>query len=201
MQEKQPMVAEQKMKINYLVWPIALLVVLFLMGCSQATNLDEPPEVLYGQDVCDECGMIINEERFAASYVTKSEEIRRFDDVGGMLLYDQKHQEDVHAYWVHDFDTEDWIDAQEAVFVLDDGLITPMGWGLAPFATQEQAEAYVAENGGVIADFATLQQEIADGNIDPTTLSTHEHEDNMEDDMEMEEGMDHDDMDMDSDEE
>lgn len=165
-----------------------LLIAFFLMGCSSSTNLDEPPEILYGQDVCEECGMIINEERFAASYVTESEEIRRFDDVGGMLLYDQKHQEDVRVYWVHDFDTEEWIDAKDAVFVLDEGLITPMGWGLAPFATQEQAETYMAENGGVIADFVTLQQEIADGNIDPTTLSTHQHED----DIEMEEEMDHD---------
>ena len=83
------------------------------MGCSQSTNLDEPPEIIYGQDVCDECSMIINEERFAASYVTKSGEVRRFDDIGGMLLYDQKHQEDVHVYWVHDLDTKEWINVQK----------------------------------------------------------------------------------------
>jgi len=165
---------------------ILLLMALFIVGCSPSTNLDEPPEVLYGQDVCEECGMIINEERFAASYVTESETVRRFDDVGGMLLYDQKHQEDVALYWVHDLDTEDWIDAKEAFFVLDEGLITPMGWGLAPFSTQEQAENYMAENGGVMSDFATLLQEIADGDIDPTTLSAHDHEVGHEDGMEME---------------
>ncbi len=175
----------QGMKIPRYFLLFTLLVVLFLMSCSQASNLDEPPEILYGQDVCDECGMLVSEERFAASYVTESEEVRRFDDVGGMLLYDQKHQEDVRLYWVHDFDTEEWIDAKEAVFVLDDGLITPMGWGLAPFATQEQAEAYMAETGGIMADFVTLQQEIADGNIDPTTLSTHDHEHEMEHEEEM----------------
>ena len=47
-------------------------------------------------------------------------------------------------------------------------LVTPMGWGLAAFATQEQAEYYVSENGGVIADFVVLQHEIADGKLDPT---------------------------------
>lgn len=161
-----------------LLW-LSLLAAFLLVSCSQAANLDEPPEILYGEDVCDECGMIINEERFAAAYVTEKGEIRRFDDVGGMLLYDQKHQDDVHAYWVHDFDSGAWIDAQEAVIVLDEGLLTPMGWSLAPFATQEQAETYVSENGGIIADFVMLQQEIADGKLDPTILSTLQQEDEM----------------------
>ncbi len=158
------------------------LIAIFLMGCSPSANPDKPPEILYGQDVCQECGMIINEERFAASYVTESDVVRRFDDVGGMLLYDHKHQEDVRHYWVHDLDTEGWIDAKEAVFVLDEGLITPMGWGLAPFSTQKQAENYMVENGGIITTFAMLQQEVADGTLDPTTLSTpqYESEDEME---------------------
>ena len=169
-----------------------LLATLFFAGCSQSANLDEPPEIIYGQDVCDECSMIINEERYAASYVTKTGDVRRFDDIGGMLMYDHKHQEDVHFYWVHDLDTKAWANAKEAYFVLSDDLITPMGWGVAAFATQAQADDYVAENSGVIADFATLQQEIADGTLDPTTLSTHQHEDSMEDgSMEMEGEADH----------
>ncbi|MCP5098185.1 MAG: hypothetical protein GY943_21765 [Chloroflexi bacterium] len=163
-----------------------LFIGLFLIGCSQSTDQDAPPEILYGQDTCDECSMIINEERFAASYVTKLGDVRRFDDIGGMLLYDQKHQEDVHFYWVHDIDTKEWVNAKDAAFVLNDGLVTPMGWGVAAFATVEQADAYVSENGGVIADFVVLQHEIADGKLDPTTLTTHQHEHEME----MEEGMD-----------
>lgn len=183
----QPMVTGRRMKISAYCSLLIALFLIGLMGCSQSTNLDEPPEIIYGQDVCDECGMILNEERFAASYVTKSGEVRRFDDVGGMLLYDQKHQEDVHIYWVHDLDTKEWINAKEAVFVLDDALITPMGWGLAPFATQEQADTYISENGGVVADFVVLQHEIADGKLDPAALTTHQHAHEME----MEEGMDH----------
>ncbi len=167
---------KQGQRIYRYLWLTLLLLPLLLIGCGQSVDLDEPPEILYGQDVCDECSMIINEDRFATSYVTESGEIRRFDDAGGMLFYDQKHQEDVRIYWVHDFETKEWIDAEKAVFVLDDDLFTPMGWGLAPFATQKQAEKYISENGGVIADFATLQREIADGNLDPTTLSTSQHD-------------------------
>ena len=58
--------------------------------------------------------MIINEARFAASYVTVAGEVRRFDDIGNMLLYDYKHQEEVHVYWVHDFNTEEWMTCGES---------------------------------------------------------------------------------------
>ena len=39
-----------------------LVLLLLLAGCGQAVNTDEPPKIVYGQDVCDRCGMIINEE-------------------------------------------------------------------------------------------------------------------------------------------
>ena len=180
----------QRIKVHHFLFVLLslLFVTFFLMSCRPSANLDEPPEIIYGQDVCDECSMIINEERFAASYITKSGDIRRFDDMGGMLLYDQKHQEDVHIYWVHDLDTQAWLNANGAHFVLSDELVTPMGWGVAAFATQERADAFMAENGGVMADFAMLQQEIADGNLDPTTLSTHQHEDELEMEHDMDSG-------------
>ena len=164
-----------------------LVTALFLVACGSAPNLDEPPEILYGQDACEECSMIINEARFAASYVTTDGEVRRFDDIGNMLLYAHKHQEDVHIYWVHDFNSEEWIDAQKAAIVLNPDLITPMAWSLAAFASEDDAEAYVAEFGGAISSLAALQQEVADGAIEPTLLHSHMHEqdDSMESEMEM----------------
>jgi copper chaperone NosL len=162
-----------------------LFIALFIIGCSKSANLDEPPEILYGQDVCDQCNMIINEERFAAAYTTEAGEVRRFDDIGGMLVYDHKHQEKVHIFWVHDLNSAEWINVSEAHFVVSDELMTPMGWGVAAFASQEQAATYVAANGGVLADFGTLQQAIADGTLDPTTLSNHQHESGMEMDHDM----------------
>ena len=31
---------------------------------------NDPPEIIFGQDVCSECNMIINEANFAAAYWT-----------------------------------------------------------------------------------------------------------------------------------
>jgi copper chaperone NosL len=171
--------------------PIIGLLLLILTACGAETDLDAPPEILYGQDPCDQCSMIINEARFATSYVTTSGEVRRFDDLGGMLVYDQQHQEKVHIYWVHDFNNEEWLNAANASIVHSPELTTPMAWGLAAFANQADAEQFAADNGGTITTLAALQQEIASGALDPATLSSHIHthdmDENMDHDMEMKE--------------
>lgn len=170
------MKARHQLLIRYL-WLILFLIV----GCSQEIDLDGPPEIIYGQDICDECGMIINEQRFAASYTTDSGEVRRFDDIGGMLLHNHETNEIVHIYWVHDFKTEEWIDASQAMFVVNRGLTTPMGWGVAAFAHMNDAEAYVAEHGGAMASFTELQEEIKMGTLDPEAFfdGQQEHDHNM----------------------
>jgi copper chaperone NosL len=170
-------------KLNLLILATALL----LAACGSALNLAEPPEIVYGQDVCDECGMIINEARFAASYVTTTGEVRRFDDIGNMLLYVHKHREAVHVYWVHDFNSEEWINAEKATLVLNPDLVTPMAWSLAAFATEADAEAYVTRFGGTISNFAELQHEVAIGAIEPALLRSHvhAHNDSLEPEMEM----------------
>lgn len=160
------------MKINWGSLFIGLLLFV-LAACAAETDLSKPPEILYGQDPCDQCGMIINEPRFAASYTTVSGDVRRFDDLGGMLVYDQQHNENVHIYWVHDFNNEEWIDAATASIVHSPDLITPMAWGLAAFTNQEEAEQFAAKHNGSVTTFAALQEGIASGALNPGTLSIH----------------------------
>ncbi|MBE2224064.1 MAG: nitrous oxide reductase accessory protein NosL [Anaerolineae bacterium] len=151
------------------------LFLLILAACGSKTDLNAPPEILYGQDPCDQCSMIINEPRFAASYVTTSGDVRRFDDLGGMLVYDQQHQEKVHIYWAHDFNTEEWLNAADASIVHSPELASPMAWGLAAFTNQADAEQFAADNNGIVTTFAALQQEIASGALDPAALSNQIH--------------------------
>lgn len=115
---------------------------LILAACGPSADVETPPEIVYGQDVCDRCGMIINEETFAAAYWTEEGEARRFDDIGGMIAYITEKSENIASYWVHDFGTGEWIRAEEAHFVLADDLMTPMGFGIAAFIDNEQARAF-----------------------------------------------------------
>jgi copper chaperone NosL len=130
-----------------------LLLALLLAACGPKITADEPPEIAYGQDLCDHCGMIIDESRFAASYVTPTGEVRRFDTISDMLAYHQEAQEEVFVFWVHDYHTETWLKADEAFFVQSDNIVTPMGIGLVATADRGQADALVTEFGGTVMAF------------------------------------------------
>ncbi|MEZ4676418.1 MAG: hypothetical protein R2932_19510 [Caldilineaceae bacterium] len=74
------------------------ILLIVLVACGGATvTPDMPPEILYGEDVCDQCNMIISDERFAAGLVVELEpgefEHRIFDDIGDLLAYEKAHGE------------------------------------------------------------------------------------------------------------
>ena len=127
-----------------------------LMACQTSLSLEDPPHIYYGEDVCDQCGMIITEERYAAAYVTKDGTIRRFDDIGGMVLYDQEHSEEVLAYWVHDFISEEWVNAKNATYVINKETTTPMSYGIIAFKNAQNAASEALQQKGVVMNFVNL---------------------------------------------
>lgn len=80
-------------KRAFLFLLLAMLVAA-LGACGGAESYDKPPEILYGQDVCSNCNMIISEENYASAYWTTNGEARRFDDMGEMLAYMQSNPEE-----------------------------------------------------------------------------------------------------------
>jgi copper chaperone NosL len=139
---------------------------LLLAACSAALVEPAAPEIHYGEDMCSDCGMIINEPRFAASYAAEQGEGAYqtfiFDDIGDMLHHMQQNLTLTGAgWWVHDYESEEWIDATTAWFVVGEGIKTPMGHGLAAFAAQAEAEALAAEVGGKVLDWDKVRVEHA----------------------------------------
>jgi copper chaperone NosL len=139
---------------------------IFLAACGGKANVNEPPEIVYGQDVCSRCNMIINEERHAAAYWTVDGEARLFDDTGGMFVYQQETGEEVASYWVHDLQTGDWLRAEEAYFVYDPSQVTPMGFGLLALADEAAARSLAyGQNGAMVMNFDGLSGRLADGSL------------------------------------
>jgi len=99
--------------------------------------------------------MIINEARYAAAYVTEDGQAHLFDDIGGMLAHNAEVADDVVVFWVHDFESEEWLGAEEAHYVKGD-LMTPMGFGLIAFDGRDRAEAWASEQGGMVMTFDEL---------------------------------------------
>jgi nitrous oxide reductase accessory protein NosL len=138
---------------------------LVLAGCGEG-EVAGPPDLRLGFDECAECGMIISEDRFSAGAIVLREGRREhalFDDIGCLLDFQSHRAGDspVVAAFVHDHDTRAWLDAPAAVFLYADRetLPTPMGSGIAAFASRESAERRRDEvRGGNILPFDAMPQ-------------------------------------------
>jgi len=126
---------------------------LLAAGCGKGDDIG-PPDIHFGQDTCHACGMIIEDDRYAAAVVTVTAdgavERQVFDDAGEMLeSQPPSGARDVRRY-VRDAATRQWVDAARATFVRARGLQTPMGSGIAAYADPASAHAAVDAHGGDI---------------------------------------------------
>ncbi len=138
----------RKLLLN-VVWILAAFGL--LAACAPKAIEIKPPEIAYGRDMCDRCGMIISEPRFASAIQLENGESLKFDDAGEMFAYYAANPDlKILAWWVHDFPSETWIDGKEAFYVQSKTLSTPMGSGIACFKEKAEAEKFAAERGGKV---------------------------------------------------
>lgn len=159
---------------------LAVLTIL-LAACGGATAAG-PPEINYGRDICIECGMIIEDPRFAATYRLDDGTEKIFDDLGGLIIKGREtgDLESGATVWVSDFDDEVLIESETAFYVPTMGVASPMGHGILAFSEESRALATAEDLGGEVITWETvLELPVMDG------LVGHHHSD-------MDEGMDHD---------
>ena len=140
---------------------LAIAIGLTLAACSQQPKLDEPPKIQLGIDACNECYMLINEEKYASAYVTTDGQIRVFDDIGCMLKHLEKTGETPLHMWVHHFLDARWLESDSAVFLKSPALETPMGYGIIAVGKPEQADSLKGVLQGDIMPFAELQKSLS----------------------------------------
>lgn len=103
------------------------------------------PTIRYGEEMCTYCGMSIDDARFASAWRASGPE-RHFDDIGCMVSASHRDQPagDVQFY-VHDYQTEAWLDATAATFVVSRSIKTPMAYGVAAVARPEEVQAFAQQ--------------------------------------------------------
>jgi copper chaperone NosL len=125
---------------------------LWLAGCGAPKF--EPVEIAV-EDMCALCKMAISEKQYAAEFISRDGDAFKFDDIGCMANYvAEKKVEDVAAYYVVDFDSKQWLKAEEANFVASPNFHTPMSGGIVAFRDRSRAEASAAANQGRLISFA-----------------------------------------------
>tara|TARA_B100000959_G_C14985767_1_gene625511 strand:+ start:920 stop:1450 length:531 start_codon:yes stop_codon:yes gene_type:complete len=144
---------------------VVITIVIF-HGCQSELNIHEAPEIYYGEDTCMECSMIISDPHFAAAYINNKNEIKKFDDIGGMFISYFKNSDTVIKFWVHDYQTGTWINANEAHFLINNNIITPMGHGVIAFYNYDEALLFVDYANPIIkniTDILELSKKYKDG--------------------------------------
>jgi hypothetical protein len=144
---------------------VLVLISIVLTGCGgdDESRLD-PPDVEYGVDMA-EMGMPVVDPRYTAAILPAGEdEWILFDDVGEFLKYiTTRDGMSYDAMWVHDFNDESWVKAEEAWYLESPELTSsPMGWGVATFKDEESALAAQEELGGDLYDWESVRGEAWD---------------------------------------
>ncbi|MCA9280235.1 MAG: nitrous oxide reductase accessory protein NosL [Phycisphaeraceae bacterium] len=158
------------MKTTHLLCGVALLAT--IPGCDRTDTLG-PPQILIGDSMCAECGMIISDERYATATLypsSRGTDAMLFDDFNCQRQYETAHIERVPSKrWSHDYATLEWFETENAYFALSEQLRTPMGSGVAAFASKESAIQFAQSINGVVQVFNEIWNVPSEG-----TSSNHD---------------------------
>jgi copper chaperone NosL len=150
--------------LTFLIAGLGILLLIasfYLVACQQEIIAPKEPEIAYGRDQCDECGMIISEERFASALQLRNGKYRKFDDTGEMIKYQINHSDaEILAWWVHDYESLEWIRGEKAYFVKSPSMQTPMGTGILAFKTMDGADQFVANHNGTVYSLDEIRTQV-----------------------------------------
>lgn len=141
-------------------WKMAIISLfgmgLLLMGCGKEEA--QPVAIQEGVDKCDVCHMMVANDHNATQILLNDGRALKFDDIGCMNEWaHQNGVEHVHTQFVRDYNTEEWLKAEDASFVYDASFSTPMGYGIHSFKDKSTAEKFVQEQGkGTLMTYADL---------------------------------------------
>lgn len=116
---------------------------------TESATLDyEPADIDPDLDVCEICAMAVADDQYATQIVLTDDKALKFDDLGCLYQWiEENGKDDIGAAFVRDFNTEDWIVLEDATYVFDEDIETPMAYGVISFKNSEDAESYIEEHG------------------------------------------------------
>ena len=135
---------------------IVLFVTIFFVmnSCSKS-----PKKIDYGNDGCHFCKMTIVDKIHGSELITDKGKVFKFDATECMINYIQENKDlsigNLHSNY-YEAPTE-FVNVQEATFLISEKLPSPMGAYLTAFKTSESAEKVLTEKGGQLFTWETLK--------------------------------------------
>lgn len=171
---------------------VVVISVLMLMVAACGQEEYEPEAINEETDTCVVCNMAIEDGPFATQIITKDGQSLKFDDIGCMNEWKVENGTDtIGAAFVRDYHTLQWLPEEKAYYVYDASFRTPMAYGIVSFENEEDAKAYIEEQGsGELMTAEDLKEHTWERNREMMGHE-HSHDGEMEGDMSHDEMMDH----------
>ena len=140
------------MKVQNNLLNIFRVVIVLLTMPTLASCGSEPEPIKYGHDECEFCRMQITDNKYGAELVTDKGKIYKFDSIECMIefsLVKNTLGDTNNKLLITDFDNPDnFIDARNSVYVMNDKFRSPMGLNVTAFNGEERVQKFISENGG-----------------------------------------------------
>lgn len=95
-------------------------------------------------DVCAICAMALADNQHATQIVLKNDRVLTFDDLGCLYQWiEDNGEEDIGAKYVRDFHSQEWLLMDQATYVFDEHIETPMAYGVISFKDADEAKIHI----------------------------------------------------------
>ncbi|GFZ87058.1 lipoprotein [Compostibacillus humi] len=132
---------------KYFLGFIVLISVLLLAACGQEEAYEAEP-IDEEVDTCAVCNMMVPDNQHATQIILADGKVLKFDDIGCMANWNEENSdEEIGAEFVRDYHTEEWFETEDATFVYDQQIMTPMAYNVISFQNEEDAQSFIEEEG------------------------------------------------------
>lgn len=167
--------SSKKIGIGKLGWilVVAMTVMLLLTGCG-ANDKPAAAAINPEADVCAHCNMAVPDNEHATQMILADGTVLKFDDIGCLIKHQDENELDIAVSYVRDANTKEWIELEQATFLYDETIQTPMGYGILSFKDKAAAEAKQKEYpNGVIMGIADLKNHHWKRNMEHMKMNGH----------------------------
>jgi len=85
---------------------------------------------------CSDCNMDVEDLNYAAEIITNNGNTYFFDDIGCVVLWSQKHKQEIAKMFTQTLDTHKWIEVKKAWYSRISP--SPMGYGFAAIENKKE---------------------------------------------------------------
>ncbi|SEM50727.1 copper chaperone NosL [Mesobacillus persicus] len=122
------------------------IIILLLAACGN--DEVQPVDINEATDTCEVCNMQVANDQHATQIVLENGKSMVFDDVGCMYEWISNNSDEKKTAFVRDYHDKEWILVDEATFVYNPSVKTPMAYNMISFKDTASAESFAAENEG-----------------------------------------------------